>query len=171
MTGSAVLSPDEAYRYTLERHLEPNLFSSPRDVLRCLFVMLNPSTADAHEDDPTIRRCVAFARSWGYSTLSVVNLFAFRATDPEKLLNAGEPVGPDNDAWIRSEARRSELIVAAWGTHGYHQGRDEAVLALLREAGKPVYCLGTTRSGQPRHPLYLPGVALPELLENVRPTR
>jgi hypothetical protein len=168
VTGRAATSEDGLYRYVLERDL-PRELGTGRDDVRCLFVMLNPSTADAFVDDPTVRRCCAFARSWGYTSLSVVNLFAFRATDPAKLLRADDPVGPDNDHWIIREADRADLIVAAWGTQGFLRDRDQAVLDLL--APRPVYCIGTTRTGMPRHPLYVVGTALPELLENSRPAR
>lgn len=163
MTGRAVLSPDGLYRYTLEREWQAELGPTPDEDLRCLFVMLNPSTADAFIDDPTIRRCVGFARSWGYSSLSVVNLFAFRATDPGSMMRAADPVGPENDHWLRVCAVRASLVVAAWGTNGGHLDRDRHVLELLqREHGKSVYCLGVTRSGQPRHPLYVNGQISPE---------
>lgn len=171
MTGRAVLSPDGLYRYTLEREWQAELGPVPTEDLRCLFVMLNPSTADAFIDDPTIRRCVGFARSWGYSSLSVVNLFALRATHPGVLRVTPNPVGPDNDDWIRREADRASLIVAAWGTSGDLLGRDRSVLAALdRHPGAgDVYCLGVTRSGQPLHPLYVAGATVPSLY--VRPAR
>jgi hypothetical protein len=122
-----------------------------------LFVMLNPSTADASRDDPTIRRCVGFAKAWGFGALSVANLFALRSTDPSVLLSAQDPVGPDNDAMILELARKASLVVAAWGAHKVAARRAAAVQSLLPKA----VCLGLTSSGQPRHPLYAPGNAQP----------
>lgn len=122
----------------------------------CLFIMLNPSTADAQNDDPTIRRCVGFAKAWGYDRLEVVNLFAHRATSPDELLSlsAGDdPVGPENQDYVEDAAERAGLIVCAWGGNGGHLGQDETVLGWL---DRPAHCLGTTRDGRPRHPLYLP---------------
>ncbi len=115
--------------------------------------MLNPSTADAERDDPTIRRCAGFARSWGFGGMTVVNLFALRATDPARLRRARDPVGRDNDRHIAAAASAG-LVVVAWGVHGRLGERDRAVLALL--SGCRPGCLGTTRGGHPRHPLYLP---------------
>jgi hypothetical protein len=117
-----------------------------------VFVMLNPSTADQEQDDPTIRRAIGFAHRLGFARLSVVNLFALRATDPAHLYRARDPVGPDNDDAIRAAVAEATLVVAAWGNHGALRGRAAEVAALL-----PAYhCFGTTRLGQPRHPLYLP---------------
>jgi hypothetical protein len=118
------------------------------------FVMLNPSTADARRDDPTIRRCTGFARGWGFAAMTVVNLFALRATDPVRLRRARDPVGPDNDGYILAAASESDALVVAWGNAGAMCGRDRAVLALL--ADRPAECLGLTGAGRPRHPLYLP---------------
>lgn len=119
--------------------------------------MLNPSTADAARDDPTIRRCLALARAWGFGALAVGNLFAFRTPCPQLLRTVPDPVGPDNDAWLRRLRAESALVVAAWGNHGSLHGRDRAVRPLLEGA----QILGFTRQGRPRHPLYLPGTALP----------
>ncbi len=137
------------YRYTLRRELAP-LLPGPR----VLFVMLNPSTATDDIDDPTIRRCIDFAKRWGCSSLSVVNLFAARATDPRELKRMDDPIGPDNDLTIMSEAARADTVVLAWGVHGAYLGRDQDVLVLLRPL-KPRH-LGLTKDGHPRHPLYVP---------------
>ncbi len=162
MIRTAELSDDGVYRYALERRWQAEL--GLQSELAVLFVMLNPSTADESADDPTVRRCVSFASSWGYTGVQVGNLFAFRATDPGRLKVATDPIGPENDAWIVRQAQSAALIVAAWGTHGDYLDRGSAVLALLRATGRPVYCLGVTRSGQPRHPLYVVGTVLPEVL-------
>ena len=137
---------NDTYRWSLWRS-----WSSTADQRACTFVMLNPSTADGRRDDPTIRRCVGFASREGFTGIHVVNLFALRATDPAKLKMVPDPVGPANDSVILDAVRSSEFIVAAWGQHGPLFGRDEAVLRLLE--GHRIWCLGTTKKGQPRHPL------------------
>lgn len=122
-------------------------------------------TADARFDDPTIRRRLGFARGWGYNRLLVGNLFALRATNPDELLAADDPVGPENDDWLAVLAGRASMIVLAWGAHkaAYLGERAVAVRGLLRGVA-PTYSLGTTRGGQPKHPLYLPGSLLPQPL-------
>lgn len=151
-TSSAVISDCGQYRYRLTRTWD--------DTLRpACFVMLNPSTADAGKDDPTIRRCVGFARSWGCGGIVVVNLFAFRATDPAELLKCPDPVGPDSWVWLESVAMEAVLqrspVVAAWGVHGALRGRSREVADLFRRLGSPMSCLGVTKDGHPRHPLYV----------------
>ena len=143
--GSAVMSACGAYRYLLRRHWG----SGPT----IGFVMLNPSTADADVDDPTIRRCLALARAWGAGTLEVGNLFALRATDPRKLREASDPVGPENDTALVDLARRAHTLVAAWGTHGVLHSRDSWVRSLLVDFD--LRHLGLTKNGAPKHPLYL----------------
>jgi len=150
MTGTAVFDATETYRYLLGRVWDARL---PRVV----FVMLNPSTANAAQDDPTLRRCLGFARSWDCGALEVVNLFAFRAASPRALRAAPDPVGPQNDAFLRQAFRRADLLVAAWGNGGAFRDRDAAVLRLLRAAPAPLCRLRPTRTGQPGHPLYVPG--------------
>lgn len=145
----AILSPCGAYRYRLWRQLG----EGPR----CVFVCLNPSTADADKDDPTLRRMMGFARGWGFGRLDVVNLFAFRATRPIDCFRAAAPVGPDNDQHITEAVRGAQLVVVAWGANGVRLGRDRQVLALLGEAGAVPHALRLLPSGLPEHPLYLPG--------------
>jgi hypothetical protein len=144
--GGALFDPGGRYRYRLWRR-----WAAGRTVA---FVMLNPSTADADRDDPTIRRCAGFARAWGFGGMTVVNLFALRATDPARLRRARDPVGRDNDRHIAAAAADASMVLVAWGVHGALDGRDRTVLALL--AGRQPRCLGVTRGGHPRHPLYLP---------------
>ncbi len=134
------------YRYLLKREWDA-------DAPQATFVMLNPSTADAECDDPTIRRCINFSRSWGYGCLEVVNLFAYRATKPQVLFQADDPIGSQNDRYLQQAIRRATLIVVTWGIHGSFLDRDEAVLTLI--SGKHLYCLGLTKAGHPRHPLWL----------------
>ncbi len=117
-----------------------------------MFIGLNPSTANEANDDPTIRRCVNFAKDWGYGALCMVNLFAYRTTEPKILKMQREPVGLDNDRWLRRIGNNAGVIVAAWGVHGTHLMRDRDVIRLFR--GK-LTCLAVTKDGHPRHPLYL----------------
>lgn len=150
MNKSAILSECNRYRYTLSR-----TWDADRDAL--LFVMLNPSTADAELDDPTIRRCIGFGESLGYGSVTVVNLFAFRATDPKQLYSKEEEylIGPKNDFYIRFAANESDTVVCAWGSHGRRFPKRVARVAKL--IGQPLWCLRQGRDGTPHHPLYLPG--------------
>lgn len=147
---SAIISSDGVYRYTLERSWQPG-FSLP-------FVMLNPSTADAEHDDPTIRRCIGFAKRENYDGLLVVNLYAYRATDPREIRRAVDPVGPENDEYLQrvfTTARRASApVVVAWGANP-DPYRLRQVLRLAE--GVDLRCLGTTAGGDPRHPLYVRG--------------
>lgn len=117
--------------------------------------MLNPSTADATADDPTIRRCMGFTRRWGLGELAVVNLFAYRATCRADLMRAREPIGPENNSWIARAVASADRVVLAWGASGSWRRRDERVLAILDAMDARPRCLGLTRDGSPRHPLYL----------------
>lgn len=149
----ATISDCGRYRYTLTREW---LIGAKPGVT---FIMLNPSTADAAKDDPTIRRCIGFAKTWGYGALTVVNLFAWRATDPRELLRAPDPVGRDNGDAIRAAAAGASLVVAAWGDNSrlpraFVQARVDEVVRLL--ALYPLHAIHMTRDGFPRHPLYLP---------------
>lgn len=148
--SSAVISSDGVYRYALTRVWQPVAH-------RAVWIMLNPSTADATTDDPTIRRCVAFSKLWGCGGLTVVNLYAWRATDPRELLTAAQDiVGPDNDQTITMALASSAVVVAAWGVHGKPE-RVREVTALAALTGRRLRCLGTTKDGHPRHPLYVRG--------------
>lgn len=147
---NALISDCGQYRYWLTRHkltLLPDRGSA-------LFVMLNPSTADANIDDPTIRRCIGFAQSWDCAGLTVANLYALRATDPRELWSCDDPVGPDNDKHLLSLILEYEDVVCAWGANA----KPERVKQFLEIADRPcvrLWCLGTTKAGAPRHPLYL----------------
>lgn len=148
-TSGAIFSACRTYRYSLWR-----TWSGRGTYAR--FIGLNPSTADETKDDPTIRRCIAFAKAWGYDGVVMLNLFAFRATSPSDMMKADDPVGPDNDGWLIDSM--PERAVAAWGTHGTFMGRDRAVKQIL--AGR-LYYLRLTKDGHPSHPLYLPGTLQP----------
>ena len=151
---SADFSPCGRYRYALHRH-----YPQGGNGKTVCFLMLNPSMADASVDDPTIRRCLGFVRSWGYSRLDVRNLFAFRATDPGELLTAPDPIGPLNNRCLQG-AKTMSLLVVAWGAK-VPFARDHVVLKMLW--GTPLYCLGKTKEGAPRPPRYVKGDAQPIL--------
>lgn len=148
IASTAVVKGD--YRYVLRREWFPG------GGQKVMFIMLNPSTADARKDDPTIKRCVGFAKAWGYSGLYVGNMFAWRATDPRELPSGIRAIGPSNGSWLRYMARQSSLIIAAWGSNRRVAERAE----ILRGQFK-LRCLGVNKDGQPCHPLYLPGDAEP----------
>lgn len=157
MTATALLSPDKLFRYRLRREWAPAKGTA-------LFVMLNPSTADHLTDDPTVRRCRAFAAREDFGAIEIVNLFAFRATDPAELKGTWQAkIGQANDRHIAAAlAERPALVVAAWGAKpGEHPGwleRARDVFATLKAAAGPrgVRCLGITAEGFPCHPLYRP---------------
>ena len=144
LRGTATLSGDRAYRYLLTRRWG--------DGPAMCWIMLNPSTADAAADDPTIRRCIGFARREGCGAIQVINLFALRAADSRELLTSPDPVGPGGDGFLLARPL-SACTVAAWGAHGSLHGRSAEVRALL--AGVRLFCLGVTSGGEPRHPLYV----------------
>ena len=123
-----------------------------------MFVGLNPSTADETQDDPTIRRCIGYAKTWGYGALCMTNLFAFRATDPREMKRHPEPIGPDNNKHLQECAEGAGLVIFAWGKDGAHKKRDIQVESLIASP----HCLGLNKDGTPKHPLYLPKAATPE---------
>lgn len=142
--GGAFFSPCRTWRYVLWR-----VWDSRK--ARCVFIGLNPSTADETEDDPTIRRCVGFARRWGFGGIVMLNIFAFRATDPRDLKKAEDPVGPQNDEILWRYHDLKGLTVACWGSHGDFMRRGKKVAKLL----VGMRCFGLTAAGHPKHPLYL----------------
>ncbi len=144
----ATLSDDGVYRYRLWRRWG--------DGGSLVFVMLNPSTADATEDDPTIRRCIGFARSWGYDGIQVVNLYALRATNPKGLLGHPDPEGPGNPAAWREAGCHYRKMVAAWGVNCHMSGLP-ASRAFWENAPIRFKCVGITKGGDPKHPLYVRG--------------
>lgn len=148
MERDAQMSPCGAYRYDLWRRWKPG-----DPVL--LWILLNPSTADADQDDPTMVRCIRFAERWGYGAIRVVNLFALRATDPRDLYNAADPIGPHNDAIIRESLQAVDGMICAWGNYGQLHGRGLIVRDMLRLNRCEPHILGLTRRGEPMHPLYV----------------
>lgn len=148
MIKTATISRCGKFRYTLGRR-----WAEGQRLLA--YVMFNPSTADAEDDDATIRRCIRFAQAHGFDALEVVNLFAYRARDPKDLRNAGYLVGPENDAHIQHIASIAEEVCVAWGALAADLARPQVVLPQLRMVGTPISCLRITRSGHPQHPLML----------------
>ena len=146
---NATVSEDGLYRYRLSRDCGSGSRTS------VTFVMLNPSTADATSDDPTVRRCIGFARRWNFRQVQVVNLFAWRATDPGALSLVSDPVGPENDAHILDACRTAEWVICAWGSRAFARRRAEDVARMLRESGIHLRCLRHSRHGRPWHPLYV----------------
>ncbi|WP_439118877.1 DUF1643 domain-containing protein [Marivita sp.] len=138
-------SPCDRYRYALSR-------TWGTDQPALLFVMLNPSTADEHRNDPTVARCETRARSMGFGGVMIANLFAFRATRPDDLKRADHPVGSANDGILEHWSASAGMTIAAWGVHGGHESRAYDVASRLRGQ---VHHLGLTKDGHPRHPLYV----------------
>jgi hypothetical protein len=154
----AIFSEDRVYRYTLSRTwFDFQGVEVAADVPRYVnFICLNPSTADETKDDPTVRRCVGYAKAWRFDGLVVTNIFAFRSTVPAALYRpSNNPTGPRNDYYIRQVASMAALVVCAWGEHAKLNGRGDAVRKLIRDVCDPHY-LRLNASGRPAHPLYLP---------------
>lgn len=156
MKKDAFITPDGLYRYVLTRD-----WSDGAPLKTVVFIGLNPSTADAELDDPTIRRCVGFARAWGYNRLLMVNLFAFRATDPADMKRAADPEGEFNAPTVGGASHAADLTVVAWGTHGAFRDQGRRYLTGLKNP----YHLGLTKDGFPKHPLYLRGDVVPQPME------
>lgn len=176
MKGECIFSPCGKYRYTLHRQWEATPMPMCKDcelhqgwcpslgimcessVHRALCVIgLNPSTADETKDDPTIRRDIGYAKRWGFGSLVKTNIFAWRDTDPAKMKAQAEPIGADNNRHIVEQARRAGLVLCAWGRHGLHLGRGQAVLELLKAEGIKAHALYINMDGTPKHTLYCRG--------------
>ena len=154
----AVYSDCERYRYLLTREWD-------KAGRKALFVMLNPSTATEVQNDPTVERCERRARTLGFGAFRVTNIFAWRDTDPRALRRAKEPVGSENDDAILQSTAWADQIICAWGAHGEHLDRGAKVADLLRETKRPLYHLGLTKSGHPKHPLYIAYAEQPRIWE------
>lgn len=153
--GTAEFDETGAYRYSLTRAWNHHYKSSRSSVC---WIMLNPSTADAHKLDPTIRKCVRFSQAWDYDGIEVVNVYGYRSTDPKKMLKQADPVGNGNSKAILRAMKRNDLIVAAWGVNvGCDKwGAVGNVLNLAERARVPLYALRISKDGHPGHPLYVP---------------
>lgn len=155
--ASAVLSPCTNYRYRLTRR-----WSTGQGTV--VFIGLNPSTADERNDDPTILKCIRFAKSWGYAELCMLNLFAWRSTDLSVLSLVDDPVGPDNDAHLFEAAQSARCVIGAWGNHGNLLDRSNRVRSMLPD----LHGLRLNKNGEPSHPLYLPARLKPAHLRVLR---
>ena len=145
MEKKANISKDKIYRYTLSR-----TWDSTKPTV--LFIGLNPSIADENIDDPTVTRCINFAKDWGYGTLLMANLFAFRSTYPKEIYLIDDPIGKDNDHYLLECVKQSDLIIACWGNNGTYMDREK----IIKELVPNLYCLQKNKNGTPHHPLRLP---------------
>jgi hypothetical protein len=145
MEKGARISDCNKYRYSLWR-----IWDKEKPIFT--FVGLNPSTADHNQDDPTITRCINFAKSWGGGGIYMANLFAYRATDPQDMMSQNDPIGSDNDFYLNELVNQSQKIIACWGNHGAYQQRSPAVKKLLKNK---LYYLDLNKTGEPKHPLYI----------------
>ncbi len=143
--SDAKFSTNRIYRYALWRIWDENL-------PKVLFIGLNPSTADEINNDPTIRRCIGYAKDWGYGGYIMGNIFSFRSTNPHVMKKAKNPVGPNNNMWLLKLHNEADLTIAAWGNHGKFLNRGKEVFKLIPK----IQCLRITKEGFPSHPLYLP---------------
>lgn len=146
--SGAEFSSDRKYRYTLWREWDKSKGT-------VAFVGLNPSTADETRNDPTVRRCINYAKMWGYGKMFMLNIFGFRATDPKVMKAEKSPVGPDNMQKIMDTVKECDLVVGCWGSHGVHSEQGRLVWDVLNSEGVKVHTFGVTKSGHPKHPLYL----------------
>jgi len=144
INSDAIFSENKKYRYVLVREWDNN--KPP-----IMIISLNPSTADEKTDDQTIRRCVGFAKNWGYGKLFVTNLFSFRATHPRDLFNSKNPIGEKNDYWLRKLSKGVDKVVLAYGNHGKFKGRHNEILKIIENP----YCIKKSKNNMPMHPLYL----------------
>ena len=154
--STALYSDCERYRYALTR-----IWDSAAGKVH--FIMLNPSTATEQQNDPTVERCERRARALGFGAFRVSNIFAWRDTDPRAMRAATDPVGPQNDAIILESCTWADKIICAWGTHGAHLDRGAHVEASLRATGLPLFHLGLSKAGHPKHPLYIAYAQQPQL--------
>jgi hypothetical protein len=155
LSSGAIFSVCDRYRYSLWRDWTDLLTTTRQTVV---FIGLNPSTADERDEDPTIRRCIDYAKRWSATRLVMLNLFAYRATAPHEMMEQQDPVGAHNDMAIQAACQGASHIIAAWGVHGRHRGRDSMVHSMIQG----MQCLRTTKDGMPGHPLYLPAGLNPQ---------
>jgi hypothetical protein len=165
-----VFSPDRKHRFVLWRDLRdfPSSEFEPQPGY-CMFVGLNPSTADEVRNDPTVARCIKYAQRWGFQQFLMTNIFGYRATDPADMKAFPDPVGKDNDYWLARLAAEAGLVVCAWGSHGAYLERGAFVTAMLEQTAT-LHCLTTTKEGHPGHPLYLKSDLNPVLFREKVPT-
>lgn len=146
---NAVFDNDKVYRYSLIRKWNDN-------GIKIVWIMLNPSTADENIDDPTIRRCIGFSKIWGAGEIEIVNLFAYRSTNPKQLYSYADSIGKENDLFILDSIKKANKIIIAWGSHGSLLKRSEyVILNLLKDYHKKIFFLKKLKDGEPGHPLYI----------------
>ena len=155
LTRSADFSDCGQYRYRLSRSWSNKRIGKNKTVA---FIGLNPSIADAEFDDPTIKRCITYAESWQFKQLIMINLFALISTDPDQLTNVPDPVGPENDHFIKMACAQSAKLIACWGNQGVIKNRSEVV---CQSISRRLHCIRSNKSGEPAHPLYLPAKLTP----------
>lgn len=169
-TRQTVFSPCRKYRYCLWREWPTfDMFEgcneeecgSERMRQYLMVIGLNPSTADEKTDDPTIRRCIGFAKAWGFGALCMTNLFAFRATKPADMKRADNPSGEDNQHYLLQCASNAGIVLAAWGKHGSFLQQDLTVRQWMGQIAVQLHCLGRNADDSPKHPLYVPAATLP----------
>ncbi len=154
-TSTATFSPDRVHRYALWR-----TWDESKGIV--MFIGLNPSTADEVKNDPTVTRCINYAKRWGYGGMIMSNIFAYRATDPKVMKAAKDPVGSENDKWLLKLANESIVIMAVWGNHGEFMKRGKAVMDLFKDV--ELHCLVMNKTGHPKHPLYYSNSLKPVLI-------
>lgn len=148
LENDAVISDCGKYRYLLRRTWD-------HDKPRALLVMLNPSTADASQDDATIRSCVRLLSGLEYGSMEVVNVFGLRATDPAELSKVPDPIGPQNERVVAAAIGRCDVVVCAWGAHPLAASKTTFLLSFIQSRKPAIYCFGKTKAGAPKHPLYI----------------
>jgi hypothetical protein len=151
MKKDASISVDRKYRYLLSR-----VWDETKPMV--MIIGLNPSTADEKEDDPTIRKCINYAKSWDYGGIYMLNLFAFRATQPSEMFKASEPIGEKNDTYIKTYSKKVNKVICAWGNDGKYQNRSN----LIKNSVDNLYYLKLNQTGEPAHPLYLKAKLTPK---------
>lgn len=156
----AVISDCGRYRYLLRRTWDQNL-------ARSLFIMLNPSTADAEVDDATIRSCIRLSKSWGHGSFEVISIFGLRATNPAELAKAANPIGPMNERVGAAAIARCDMAICAWGAHPMAERHHGYIMGRVKSHRPTAYCLGRTKSGAPKHPLYIPTGTQPEVFQGM----
>tara|TARA_B110000014_G_C19853679_1_gene442297 strand:- start:25 stop:498 length:474 start_codon:yes stop_codon:yes gene_type:complete len=155
MNKGAVFSPCRKYRYTLWR-----IWEDKKPYV--MFIGLNPSIADDSIDDPTIRKCINYCKSWGFGGLYMLNLFSYISTNPDKIKDVQDPIGKENDSWLLKISKNSSIVIAAWGNHGDLNQRSDDVLSLIAN----MHCLKVNKTGHPAHPLYQKSNLQPSLLKH-----
>ena len=163
VVSTATFSPCRTWRYALCRKWEGWLITFPDPWKMCAFIGLNPSKANENDSDPTVTRCINFAKKWGYDGLFMLNLFGIAETDAKLAMSHPERVGPETDSHLLDYLKCSDLVIAAWGAQKGIEDRIAEVIELASKAGKDLHCLKKTKDGHPWHPLYVKADTHPQL--------